>query len=203
MKIDIPYWFDEELIPLLKKKLDRTGMKKRERTLDWTLRQMMKISPTMVTGMITDKFTWEDIENIIDENCNQMQYIPDAVIGIKSGGALIANYVAKAIQVDKVDYMYISHYSAKSQSVVKSTLTAYRNSATIMEEPIIDVKDKKILLVDDQTASGSTLRVGIDYFLSCGIKDVKTFCLYAKKGTNVDYCTREGLMVYTPWGKDA
>jgi len=32
--------------------------------------------------------------------------------------------------------------------------------------------------------------------------EVKAFCLFTR-GPKVDYCKKKGLMLYTPWGKDA
>ena len=205
MKISIPEWFDASLLPLLEKKVDRSKIKKEDRSLDWVIRQMLKLCPAEWTGIDTKKYGWEDVEALIDENCLSIKgagYQPDIVIGIKSGGAFIANYVAQCLNVPEVDYMHISHYSGNSRSVVKSTVTSMDKQAVIKEEPKKPIAGKNVLLVDDQTATGSTLVVGVEYMLSKGAKDAKTFCLYSR-GPKVDFCTRKGLMVYTPWGKDA
>lgn len=202
MGIEIPEWFDPNLVPLLEKKVDRSNINIHERRLDWTVRQIMKGIPTLITGVVTKKFSWRDIEEIIEENCAKIDYKPDLILGIKSGGAFIANYVAKCLDVSEVDYMHISHYSDKSRSIVKSSLTSSMKKAVIKEEPKTEILDKKILLVDDQTGTGSTLKMGIEYLQEKCAKDVKTFCLYTG-GPKVDFCTRKGLMVYTPWGKDA
>lgn len=237
MKIEVPEWFDPELITLLEKKIDRSKINKQDRTLDWVLRQMLKACPSEWTGIITKKFTWRDIESVIKEGCEHVtskNYNPDLIIGVKSGGAFIANYVAKCLKIEEIDYMHISHYSAKSRSVVKSSITSYDKPAIIKEEPKKSVEEKQVLLVDDQTATGATLKAGVEYLKEKGVKDVKTFCLYSAKPKpdfsktfkeviqqlqeknildcnfslcyevpEVDFCAREGMIVYTPWGKDA
>ncbi|MBM3199996.1 phosphoribosyltransferase [Candidatus Woesearchaeota archaeon] len=202
MKTEIPEWFDTSLVPSLEAKIDRSKIKIEERRLDWVMRQFMKLLPSSITGVVTKKHSWEDIERIIEDTCSDMKYAPDLIIGIKSGGAFIANYVAKCLEVTEVDYMHIAHYSENSRSVVKSALTSAMRKAIVKQEPQTIIQDKKVLLVDDQSGTGSTLEVGIEYVKSKGASDVKTFCLYSR-GPKVDFCKRYGLMVYTPWGKDA
>lgn len=236
MKVEVPEWFDSELVSLLEAKIDRSRIDKQDRTLDWIFRQVLKACPSGLTGVITEKFTWKDIESLIEEGCKKIvpEYKPEMVIGVKSGGAFIANYVAKCLNIEDVDYVHISHYSDRSRSVVKSAVTSYDQPAIIKEEPKKPVAGKNVLLVDDQTATGATLKSGVEYLKDKGVKDVKTFCLYAARpkpdfhktlkevvqqlqeknilgwdfslryeSPEVDFFVKEGVMVYTPWGKDA
>lgn len=200
--IIVPEWFDHELLPLLEAKIDRSRIKKEDRRLDWVMRQLMKALPSSITGVVTKKHSWEDIEHMIEKNCATVDYEPDIIIGVKSGGAFIANYVARCLDVSEVDYMHIAHYSDNSRSVVKSTLTSALKNAVIKEEPKVSIIGKKVLLVDDQAGTGSTLDTGKDYLMQKNAMEVKTFCLFTR-GYKVDYCNRKGLMLYTPWGKDA
>lgn len=98
--------------------------------------------------------------------------------------------------------MHVAHYSDNSRSIVKSTLTSALKKAVIKEEPKARIIGKKVLLVDDQAGTGSTLETGKDYLLQKNAMEVKTFCLFTR-GPKVDYCKKKGLMLYTPWGKDA
>ena len=202
MDIEIPEWFDKSLIPLLKHKLDRSQISNGDRVLDWAMRQMLRAIPTSITGVETKYHTWTDIEHLIETACGNVKEKPDIVIGIKSGGALIANYVAKCLNVLDVDYMHIAHYSDNARSVVKSVITSMGKEAVIKEEPTLEIPGKGILLVDDQRATGSTFDAGAAYMLEKGAKDVRTFCLYSLDMKS-DYCAKKGQMMYTPWGKDA
>ncbi len=202
MKVEVPEWFDSELVSSLEAKIDRSKIKDEDRTLDWIMRQVMKVLPSSITGVVTKKHTWKSIEKMIEKNCADIDYKPDLIIGIKSGGAFIANYVAKCLDVSEVDYMHIVHYSDNSRSIVKSTLTSALKKAVIKEEPKARIIGKQVLLVDDQAGTGSTLETGKDYLIQKNAIGVKTFCLYTR-GPKVDYCRKKGLMLYTPWGKDA
>lgn len=198
-----PDWFDPALVGLLEKKRDRSGMRSLERVLDWTMRQPLKVVvPREIIN--THKHTWEDIEHMIREGCEMMRlgYQPDVVVGVKSGGAFIANYVAQQLGIEEVGYMKASHYSNKSRSVAL-TLTQMGQEAVIKEPCTIDVSGRNVLLVDDQVATGASLRAAVAHIKEKGAADVKTYCLFAKDPALVDYFTSRGLGVYFPWGKDA
>lgn len=205
MKDTIPEWFDKSLLDIYNKKRDRSLMRKRDRTLDAILRTFLKMVPDELGIINTHKHTWEDIENMIENVCIEVigsKYAADVVMGIKSGGAFIANYVAHYLGIEGVDYIRVSHYSDKSRSVVRS-LTELNKEARVSEKNTVDVSGKKVLLVDDQTATGSSLVAGTNSMLSQGAKEVKTLCLFSKRSGLVDYYAKKGLGVYFPWGKDA
>lgn len=198
-----PTWFDPALEELLAKKRDRSGMSTFERLLDWAVRQPLKVVvPREIFN--TYKHQWADIEHMVREGSETIQlgYNPDVVVGVKSGGAFIANYVAQCLGVRDVGYMKASHYSHKSKSIAL-TLTQMNQEAVIKEPCTIDVAGKRVLLVDDQVATGASLRVAKEHIKEQGAAQVKTYCLFAKDPTLVDYFTSHGLGVYFPWGKDA
>ncbi|MBT5023111.1 hypothetical protein HOK51_04355 [Candidatus Woesearchaeota archaeon] len=200
---EMPEWFDTTLLDLFHKKKTRSDMKKRERTLDAALRGMLKAVPDEF--MNTHKHSWIDVEGMIRESAFEIDacgYKPDVVIGIKSGGALIAKYVGDCLGVECVDYMKVSHYSDKSRSVAKS-LTEASKDAKVTEEVNECVFGKKILLVDDQSATGASIVAAENYLISLSALEVKSFCLFSRGSELVDYYSRECLAVYFPWGKDA
>ena len=200
---NLPAWFDRSLEALYYKKRDRSGISYLDRTLDGIMRGMLKAVPIELSHISIKKHTWEDLEAMIEEtahNIQQKAYHPNLVIGIKSGGALIAKYVAQCLGSD-FTYMKISHYSDASRSTVKS-LKQIKKEAKVTEPPPIPVSERKILLVDDQTATGASLVAGKEYLLQQGAQEVKTFCLFAKEVELADFHSKKGLAIYFPWGKD-
>ena len=201
----IPGWFDSSLLEIYQKKRDRSKIRKRDRSLDAILRGLLKCVPCEISRVNTHNHSWMDIEAMIRQVCIGIQedsYAPSLVMGIKSGGAFIAKYAAICLEVNDVDYMRVSHYSDKTRSVARS-LTQVNKNAVVSEKNTMPVEGKAILLVDDQTATGSSLIAGKDYLLSQGANEVRTMCLFSKKKAHADYCARRGLAVYFPWGKDA
>ncbi|MBS3169005.1 hypothetical protein J4210_00845 [Candidatus Woesearchaeota archaeon] len=199
-----PAWFDPALVKLLEKKRDRSGIHPFKRLLDWAVRQPLKvIVPREVFN--THKHTWSDIERLVQEGIEMIKlgnYQPDVVVGIKSGGAFIANYVASCLGVGIVGYMKASHYSDKSGSIA-TTVFQMGEAAVIKESCTVEVLEKRVLLVDDQVATGASLQAAKQHLQDRGAGTVKTYCLFAKDPELVDYFNNPGLGIYFPWGKDA
>lgn len=202
----MPDWFDPKLQELFDKKRDRSKIHPFNRSLDGLLRAALKMVPSEITGISTHKHTWDDVESLIEEACISVElsgYKADAVVGIKSGGAFIANYVASCLNIPLVGYMKTVHYSEKSRSVVLSVVHT-AEEAKVKEEPKKALVHKRnILLVDDQIGGGSSIKVAKLCIEKLGSKNVKKLCLYSPDLNKADYCPRRGMAVYFPWGKDA
>lgn len=201
----IPAWFDMSLIGIYNKKRDRTKIRKGDRCLDALLRAGINCLPSWITHVSHHNYSWLDTEEMIREisvGVKEDAYRPDAVVGIKSGGAFIAKYVAMCMEINAVGYMRVSHYSDKTRSVAKSWTQA--NKKAVVSEPVsVPVEGKTILLVDDQTATGRSFVAGAEYLLAQGAQEVRRFCLLSNKREHADYYRRRGLAMYFPWGKDA
>ncbi|MFH1638524.1 MAG: phosphoribosyltransferase family protein [Candidatus Woesearchaeota archaeon] len=202
----MPFWFNQELQDLFDKKRDRSRINPAERTLDALLRTALKLVPSELTGITTHKHKWEDVESLIEEACEVVKiskYNPRAIVGIKSGGAFIANYVAQLLAVNDVSYMRTVHYSENSRSVALSAIQVTQE-AKVSEMPEKDmVYKRRVLLVDDQIGSGSSIRVAKSCLKGLGAKEVRSLCLFSPDLDKADYCARKGMAVYFPWGKDA
>lgn len=202
----IPMWFDLSLYDIYQKKRDRSTIRKSDRSLDAILRAGINCLPSRITHISKHNNSWLDIEQMIREICvgiKEDNYNPDVIIGIKSGGAFIARYVAICLEAPVVvGYMRVSHYSGKTRSVVKS-FTEVKKEAVVTEPNKLPVKSLKVLLVDDQTATGSSLEVGKKHLIEQGAMDVRRFCLFSNESEHADYYRQRGLAMYFPWGKDA
>ena len=65
-----------------------------------------------------------------------VEYKPDIIIGIKTGGALIANYIAKRLGVKEIDYIKIKKYKAGDiTQIIRCGLSPkYGDKSTIISE---------------------------------------------------------------------
>ena len=201
----IPGWFDLSLIEIYNKKRDRTKIRRGDRCLDALLRASINCLPSWITHVSHHNYSWLDIEEMIREVCvgvKEDDYHPDIIIGIKSGGAFIAKYAAMCLEVSAVGYMRVSHYSDKTRSVAKS-LAQVNRDAVISEPLSMPVQGKKVLVVDDQLAKGTSINAAKAHILGQGAAEVRAFCLFSNKRSGADYYRRRGLAMYFPWGKDA
>ena len=141
----------------------------------------------------------------------------DAVVGIKTGGAIIAKYVAQKLGVP---YYYVK-VSADMYKCDKRPSDSYRDAfhryvlhgdqSYILCEPITaDVRDKNMLVLDETVGTGRTLRFVRDYLLQDkGARRalLSAVSLYYPKsyykdiGLNIDNVSEQFFVVW-PWGFD-
>lgn len=116
---------------------------------------------------------WKELENNMDvliSKIKQSRTNFDAVVGIKSGGAILSKYIANKLGL-KCYYIKISDKddgcdkkifaSAINYGIKKLTNT--QKEYTICEGISENLMGKKILLIDEQIASGNTMKNAIDY----------------------------------------
>ena len=115
---------------------------------------------------------WQELENNLDQLIIKIKKTNinfDAIVGIKSGGAIIANYISKKMNIKK----YYIKLSKKQYNCNKSSYNmindVYDRKMDLDNEYIIceDIKDnienKKIILIDELISTGETMYNTINY----------------------------------------
>jgi len=144
----------------------------------------------MPTANRPDKYeapSWEYIHELcinLAEQVSSSKYDPDLIIAISRGGwipgRLLSDLMGKIdIATIKVEH-YVDFYKTRDRPEITQPLP-------------IEVKGKKILLVDDLADSGSSLQVVMDHLKEQGAKDVKVCAIYFKPWSVVmpDFYARE------------
>lgn len=147
------------------------------------------------------KLTWEDIEKITDELADKIKassFKSDYIIGITTGGLIPLYFLAKKLD----DIENILTISATSYDKDR------RKDLKIIYLPNINLNGKKVLLVDDITETGDTLKKISDIVIDqYKVSELKTVTL----GVNTDKCKfypdfyvieEKGEWVVFPWEKD-
>jgi hypoxanthine phosphoribosyltransferase len=149
--------------------------------------------------------TWRSIEhhcNIILEKINPDNF--DIVVGIVTGGSFIGGYMAK--KIDKpflvINSKLWSDISFKDNFVQSySYFLGYDFQPKIGEVP--DVKDKRILLADDTTYTGITMKNVIRVFMENGAKSIETVCLWYKGEYMPNYYySNKRVPIIWEWGSE-
>jgi len=114
---------------------------------------------------------WHEIQKWSEDISDKMMadgYIPDMVIGVTRGGWVPARIVC--------DYLVIKElYSLKTEHW---GLTATKDGKALLKHaPQLDVKGKSVLIVDDITDTGDSLKLAMDYIIKQGASGVKTATL--------------------------
>ena len=195
-----PDWLDKSLTPVLEKKANVAFIYKMGEVL-------------YVRGKYND---WSTIENYLDSliikiKATNVQF--DAIVGIKSGGAILTKYIADRLDLP---YYYVK-LSDKDYHCKKKTIHIFdylyklvigKKKEYIICEPIeADLTNQTILLFDEIITSGNTLLNTIKYLLeNKGVNKVVPAALVALKETYEDYKPLHIQSGYPtaiwPWGYD-
>ncbi|MGC9010418.1 MAG: phosphoribosyltransferase [Sulfolobales archaeon] len=148
---------------------------------------------------LADEFlvlTWEDVFSRIrtlSKKIYSSGYIPDAILGIFRNGWIISRLLGDLLGVDEIGGIGIKFYRGVGETRERPLVTS---GATI------NIRDLRILLVDDVSDSGRTLQVAIDLARLYGAREVRTATLYIKKKTMLvpDYFVEEvDRWIVFPW----
>lgn len=200
--VALPDWFDPQLVDLLEKKLRRK--KSFVSVLDRITFLLLEFVVRPVGWSYVRPVAWADLEMMMQHDCDAITangYAPDVIVGIESGGAFIANFVAKCLGVQDVSYVRVESYSPIFDSTVLAFMTRFLRRARLTLRGDLDVKGKRVLLVDDQVYTGKSLQAARECLEQAGAATVKTYCVYVT-GSTTDFAGRSGRMNYVPWGDD-
>lgn len=118
--------------------------------------------------------SWEDIYSMcveVAEKIKSANFLPDLIVAISRGGWIPGRILSDLLENPNIATIKVEHYLD-----IYKTLSAPR-----ITQPLpVDVRNKKILLVDDIADSGKSLKLVRGYLLQQGAADVKICALYYK-----------------------
>ncbi|XHH08658.1 MAG: phosphoribosyltransferase [Candidatus Bathyarchaeia archaeon] len=140
--------------------------------------------------------TWNQIYEMLIEQSEKIRknhYRPDIIVGIARGGLVPARILTDLLETPTVTTICIEFYTDIGQP----------STQPILKQPLIlPVNGKKILIVDDISDSGQSLKTAKQYLAEKGASEIKIATLYVKPATQTmpDYVekTAEGWVVF-PW----
>ncbi len=144
----------------------------------------------MPTAKRPDKYeapSWDYIHELCIDLADEIRaakYEPDIIVAISRGGWIPGRLLSDLLGKLVVATIQVEHYVDVYKTRKKPEIT----------QPIsIDVKGKKVLLVDDLADTGLSLKLVTDYLNNNGAKDVKICALYWKPWSLVvpDFYARE------------
>lgn len=98
-------------------------------------------------------------------------YIPDLIVAVGRGGYVPGRLVSDFLLFSDLTSMKIEHYTRAADMLEE----------TRIKFPIPEnISGKKILIIDDVTDTGETLKLAVDYVLSLNTTDVRTAVLQHK-----------------------
>ena len=122
-------------------------------------------------------------------------YKIDIAVAIARGGLVPARILSDYLSIRDLTSIKVEHWG----------ITATPSKKAVLKFPLCaDIKDKNVLLVDDTTDTGDTLRVAIEYLKSFAPKEVRTAVLIHKTRSAItpDYFIRKVVKwkwIIFPW----
>ena len=161
--------------------------------------------------------SWTDLEKYLDILIDRIKHTNikfDSVVGIKTGGAIISNYIAKKLNIKnyKIKLMDKKYKCNKniSQSI-NNTYNKYITKYTDNYEVCTGIEDnlegKNIILIDEALASGITFKNAINYLkYNKKVNVLYPMCIAFyninnRKDLQIEYVFNTNTLIW-PWGYD-
>jgi len=136
---------------------------------------------------------WDDVMKLCTDLARtiQREYDPDVVVGIAHAGVIPAAIIASMLRVE-FDPIRLTRRSG--QRIVRSR-------PKLVVPLTDDVSKKRVLIVDEMSITGETLRLAAKEADRKGARKVKTAALYVRSGTWQPnwYGMRTDDLVVEPW----
>ena len=202
----LPKWVDPSLVPMIKTKQDASYLNK----------FMYSVLPVFVMNF-SPFYSWKRLEEVSDRVIEKLKDKKiDVIVGIKSGGAIVASYFHAKIPGTKLYYFKSKKIGDRSKTNVISDLLekALRNKKydmTVLEGIDADISNKNVLLLDETIESGQSILFAKNYLET--VKNVKHVTIgtininTTYSNFNIDeydsvyYSKTENVTIW-PWGYD-
>lgn len=196
----IPQWLSRDLYSIIWRKRDNISF----------LAKMIFLSVVSIHQTYTPYIGWSALEGFLDHIVEKFKNEKiDVVIGIKSGGAIISDYISYKLGIPN-DYIKLasrcdkwSGYSIK-EFLIK-TVGKQRLKYGVCEDLTIDITGKRVLLVDEVIGSGQTMQASQAHLLEKGASQVflatVECCLNQSEFPGFIAAPNQHFTVW-PWGYD-
>ena len=201
----IPEWVDPNMISSIQKK----------RSSPMYLKFASIFANTVLHGRTF--MTWSDLEEYLDmiiEKIKKTNVKFDGVVGIKTGGAIISDYISKKlnipnykIKLSKKEYNCDKKPVDTFNDIYQRNLVGNLGVYTVCEGIHIDLQGKNVILIDEMVTTGKTMHEAIMYLKND--KKVNIICptciSFSKHRFVFDFDlihVLNGLTCVWPWGYD-
>jgi len=147
------------------------------------------------------RLSWQAVDELVWKVAAEMKagdYQPDVLIAVARGGMVPVRILADYLQEKYLCSFQMGHWDAEAQ--------LHDEPMLVFPLPEINLKGKRVLVVDDVSDEGRTMVEVRDYLAACGADEVRTFVLVSKVDSRfmADYCPKimdEWRWVLFPWSK--
>ena len=162
--------------------------------------------------------SWSDLENMLDLSIKKIKNKNiqfNSIVGIKSGGAIISDYISKKLNINNYK-IKLSSIENKCESgvTIKDIINKvkdknYLKNHIICENIKDNIENTNVILIDELCSTGSTMYSSIKYLkYNKNVNYVYPFTLTKinndlKKLNDIDILINKNMMILCwPWGWD-
>ena len=201
----IPNWIDKTMLESIKKKQNSP--------------LYIKICSIYINSFIQNitYINWKQLENKLDEIINEIKKSKekfDVVVGIKTGGAIISDYISLKLGLPNYKIKISrSNYNCNKQpyhvvnDIFQKQILNEFGKYTICEDINENLQNKNIILIDEHVSSGKTMEETYNYLKNeklVGYIYPTSITLNKKKYKSklkINYLNNETIFIF-PWGYD-
>jgi hypoxanthine phosphoribosyltransferase len=201
----IPYWVDKNMIENIKKKQNAPFY--------------IKISSLYINSIIQDYtyISWNELEKYLDiiiNNIKKSGINYDAVVGIKTGGAIISDYISLKlnlpnykIKLSRNEYNCDKKSSDTINDIIKKNIIHDFGEFNICEKINDNLEGKNIILIDELVSSGTTIENAYAYLKNYKFVNyiyptcISFYDIKYKGKININYVFKGTVFIW-PWGYD-
>lgn len=116
--------------------------------------------------------SWPKAQNLCKQLAKSVAiYSPEVLVGVSRGGLVPVRLLSDILDVRSVGVMRIEFYKSLGQSAGFPRIT---------QDVSIEIRGKRVLIVDDISDTGRSLQVAKDHIMRKGAKEVKFATLHFK-----------------------
>jgi hypoxanthine phosphoribosyltransferase len=201
----IPTWVSPEMIPSIQNK---------QNSLFY-----MKILTIYANALMQNRtfISWHQLENYLDiivDKIKRSGQHYEAVIGIKTGGAIISYYISQKLNLPNYKIkLSRKEYNCNKQSyntfndIIIKNILSNLGEYTVCEPIEDNLQGKNVILVDELVSSGKTMVEAVEYLKNeKGVNIIypTTISLNKKlfkQDLKIDYIINDTIFIW-PWGYD-
>ena len=161
IEVPIPEWVDPQMLPSIKKKMETP--------------YYMKILTIFINAIIQEVtfISWKDVEICLDEiieriKASNINY--DAVIGIKTGGAIISDYISTKLNIKNYKVKLTrSDYNCNKKPInaindlIQKHILKNYGEYDVCEGIDDNLSGKNVIFIDEFISSGTTMLSTLKY----------------------------------------
>lgn len=122
-----------------------------------------------------ERVSWHQVQKLCLELATKISdagFVPDVVVAIARGGFVPARLLCDYLGIVELASIRIAHYTAGAHKMERARLAAPLN---------LDVRGRKVLIVDDVSDTGDTLELARAHIGECGAAEVQFAALHYKR----------------------